>query len=423
MMWRFALIFLVLFCGFDSFYLLSWAKLSGTFNISDPGLFLILGAVAAGLLLSHRVERQVLLRQPAFWLAQTYLVIVLIQVTLAAFNYRQSLLSGLIAVRHQFYYLALPLFFLLLRSIDDYQRLLNGLTYLSLAVFALALVNYFGVTLFYGEYAHGHGSRSGVVRGFIPAMGLIGLAAVWEATKWINAERRERGSGIKAWVLLGAHFFRQTRSRLVALVAVWLALMLVRRRYGLLFLSGILFTLTAATAQVVMTENLLLSLFSSTFSEVEKKEGTWEARLEQMQVVMQQFREHPLIGSGATLLRIDEAKAAEAPEQTAVARALVHVADLGYASVLKGYGLVGLTWLAIFLLTLFAQAYHAYRQGDSRQRTLALFALSYLLFVVISGITINHFMFADGILMLCLVAALLARLRWEQTRTQEAQNG
>jgi hypothetical protein len=423
MMWRFILIFLVLFCGFDSFYLLPWAKLSGTFNISDPGLFLLLGTVAAVLLLSDRAERQVLLRQPAFWLALAYLLIVLIQVALAAFNYRQSLLSGLIAARHQFYYLALPLFFLLLRSIDDYQRLLNGLGYLALVVFALALVNYFGKTLFTYKFAEGHGIRSEVVRGFIPGMGLIGLAAVWEATKWISAEHRERASGTKAWLLLGAHFFRQTRSRLVALTAVWLALMLVRRRHGLLLFSALLFTLAVATAQVVMKENLLLSLFSSTFSEIEHQEGTWEARLQQMKVVVQQFREHPVIGSGATMLRIIEENAATDPQQTMAVEALIHIADLGYASVLKGYGLLGLTWLFLFLFTLFTQGYRAYQQGDAQQRTLALFALGYLLFVVISGITINHFMFADGILMLCLVAALLSRLRWEQTRTREAQNG
>lgn len=423
MMWRFGLIFLVLFCGFDSFFLLSWAQLPGAFSISDPGLFLILGTVAVGLLLSRRAERRVLLRQPAVWLALAYLVIVLLQVSLAAFNYRQPLLSGLITARHQFYYLALPLFFLLLRSIDDYQRLLNGLGYLALAVFALALINYFGGTLFSHRFAEGQRVRSGVVRGFIPGMALISLAAVWEAARWVSAERRELASGVKAWVLLGAHFFRQTRSRLVALAAVWLALMLVRRRYGLLFLSGMLFTLAAATAQVVMEENLLLSLFSSTFSEIENQDGTWEGRLQQMQVVMQQFREHPVIGSGATVLRIAEEDVATGPKQTTAIEALVHVADIGYLSMLKGYGLVGVSWLAIFLFTLLLQGYRAYRQGDAQQRTLALFALGYLLFVMISGITINHFMFAEGILMLCLVAALLARLRWEQTRTQEARNG
>ncbi|HND28324.1 MAG TPA: O-antigen ligase family protein, partial [Pseudomonadales bacterium] len=318
--------------------------------------------------------------------------------------------------------LALPLFFLLLRSIDDYQRLLNGLGYLALVVFALALVNYFGKTLFTYKFAEGHGIRSEVVRGFIPGMGLIGLAAVWEATKWISAEHRERASGTKAWLLLGAHFFRQTRSRLVALTAVWLALMLVRRRHGLLLFSALLFTLAVATAQVVMKENLLLSLFSSTFSEIEHQEGTWEARLQQMKVVVQQFREHPVIGSGATMLRIIEENAATDPQQTMAVEALIHIADLGYASVLKGYGLLGLTWLFLFLFTLFTQGYRAYQQGDAQQRTLALFALGYLLFVTISGLTINHFMFAEGILMLCLVAALLARLRWDQSKAQEAQN-
>ncbi|HMW16165.1 MAG TPA: O-antigen ligase family protein [Pseudomonadales bacterium] len=422
-MWRFVLIFLVVFCGFDSFYLLPWAKLPGVFNVSDPGLFLLIGAVLAGLLFFRRPERQMLLRQPAFWLVLVYLLMVLIQVALAAFNYRQSLLSGLIAVRHQFYYLALPLFFLLLRSIDDYQRLLNWLTYLSLVVFALALVNYFGKTLFTYKFAEGHHTRSGIVRAYIPGMILLGLSAVWETTKWINAERRDLVSGVRAWTLLGAHFFRQTRSQLVGLICVWLALMLVRRRYGLLFLSGVLFTLAAATAQVMMKENLLLSLFSSTFNEVENQEGTWEARLQQMQVVMQQFREHPLIGSGATVLRIAEDDKGATPGQTTAAEALAAIADLGYPSVLKGYGLLGLTWVIIFLLTLFVQAFHAYRQGDFQQRTLALFALGYLFFVMISGVTINYFMFPQGILMLSLITALLARLRWEQTRTQEAQNG
>ena len=122
------------------------------------------------------------------------------------------------------------------------------------------------------------------------------------------------------------------------------------------------------------------------------------------------------------MLRIIEENAATDPQQTMAVEALIHIADLGYASVLKGYGLLGLTWLFLFLFTLFTQGYRAYQQGDAQQRTLALFALGYLLFVTISGLTINHFMFAEGILMLCLVAALLARLRWDQSKAQEAQN-
>jgi hypothetical protein len=204
------------------------------------------------------------------------------------------------------------------------------------------------------------------------------------------------------------------------LAAVWLALMLVQSpsRPAACLMHCCIARWQPPLPRAVMKENLLIVAVQFDLPARSKtRRAPGRRALQQMQVVVQQFREHPVIGSGATAIHIilgpsggTQSGGADATES----EALAYISDLGYASVLKGYGLLGLSWLTTFMLTLFIQAYRAYQQGNLQQRTLALFALGYLLFVTISGITLNHFMYGPGILMLCLVAALLARLRYEQ---------
>lgn len=427
-MFRLTLILLIIFCAFDGFYLLPITHIPGIFNISDPGLLLILLTVFFGLLLSKSKVAQTLLRQPEVWLVLSYLFLVLLQVSLAAFNYRQSLLSGLIMARHQFYYLAVPMFMLLLRDTSDYRRLLDWLSWLSLGIFFLALVNYFGVTIFHHRWAEGQGLREGVTRTYIPAMTMAGLATAWETAKWIERDRGEFTSGIKAALLLVAHFFRQTRSQLFGVLFAALGLLLLRRRYGVLLTAALLFGLAVAVVPIYTGSTVVSGFFTSTVQEVETKTGTWAARLAQLEVVWSQFKEHPILGSGATLLRIETQ-----PQQlggisvsTIGARNLNYVADLGYPSVLKGYGLLGVTWLALLLLTLLWRAYRVYRHlyGQniaSHDRVLVLCALAHLFYITVSGVTINHFMYQENILMLSITIALIATLT-SKYRLSEAKS-
>ena len=94
---RIGLLLFVVFAAFDSFYLLPWARIPGVFNFSDLGLLAIGGAlvVHVGLSPSERVREA--FRQPEVVLALVYLVIVLMQVSLAGLNYRQSVVNGVVA--------------------------------------------------------------------------------------------------------------------------------------------------------------------------------------------------------------------------------------------------------------------------------------------------------------------------------------
>ncbi len=409
---RIGVLLFVVFAAFDSFYLLPWARIPGVFNFSDLGLLAIGGAlvVHVGLSPSERVREA--FRQPEVVLALVYLVIVLMQVSLAGLNYSQSVVNGVVAARHQFYYLALPLVYICIRSAEEFRFFLKVLSVVACAVFALALFNYFVTPIFYHQFAEGHNTRLGVVRGFIPGMALIGLAAVWEAAQWVGGYQRGWAVSARGLWLFAAHFFRQTRSRLMAITLVWVALLLVHRRFGLLVLLAGVFSVAALVAEMTLEENLMLGLFTSTAEDIGQGEGTWDDRLQQLEVVWHEFRDHPILGSGATLLRI-----AEGTEGTAnrAANALAYTADLGYPSMLKGYGLVGVLWLVCFLSVMVVRAYRAWQHGDALERCLALFCLAYLLFVGISGLTINHFMYTDGILMLCVVGALVATLRRAQS--------
>jgi hypothetical protein len=428
-LFRFLLILLIVFCAFDGFYLLPITHIPGIFNISDPGLLLILLSVAFGFLLSKSQSSRVLLRQPETWLVLSYLLLVLLQVSLAAFNYRQSLLSGLIMARHQFYYLAVPMFMLLLRDTSDYHRLLDLLSWLSLAIFFLSLFNYFGITIFHHRWAEGHGLREGVTRTYIPAMTMLGLATAWETAKWLERGRGEFASGLKAALLLLAHFFRQTRSQLFGALFAVLGLLLLRKRYGVLLTAALLFGLAVTAVPIYTGSTVVSGFFTSTVQEVESQTGTWAARLAQLEVVWSEFKEHPILGSGATLLRIEaEAQwSGGISFSTTGARGLNYIADLGYPSVLKGYGLLGVTWLVVLLLTLLWRAYRVYRylydqEIEASDRVLVLCALAHLFYILVSGVTINHFMYQENILMfsitISLIAVLTSKYRLSEAKTE-----
>ena len=121
----------------------------------------------------------------------------------------------------------------------------------------------------------------------------------------------------------------------------------------------------------------------------------------------------PVAGSGITAMRW-----ATVGGGTRLQRAMESkraVADLGYSSWMKAYGLVGIAWLLAFYITQVVMALKALRRSSGADRTLAQFALAYILFQAVSYFTLNHLMTPSGILLDVFNAALIVRL-YEKTR-------
>ena len=120
---------------------------------------------------------------------------------------------------------------------------------------------------------------------------------------------------------------------------------------------------------------------------------------------MKIFNQYPFFGGGSAVLRGDRG----ADGSMSVAAKIARKADMGYTHWLKHYGIVGMAWLALFYIALWVYVQKLGRELDQKYMAIAAFGNCFLVFFVISFLTLNHLMFTDTIAMVCLVCAILVR--------------
>lgn len=392
----------------DVFTLLPTDIIHQQFKLVDVGLLLMVTVVIAGVL-SGKIILSDFFRGVGL-LITAFLCYLLFQITLASFNYNQSLLNGFIGSRHQQYYLCYFVFLAYLRTPLEYYRFINILSYVATAVIFISILNYIFPVFFYHKWGLGHGERSGIVRAFIPGMYLISFIAVWEGAKWIEGER-SMGARTKVAFFLATHVFRQTRARLIGILISYLAMFVIRRKF--VHVVGIFFLVFVGTLYLVATqkENQWVNLLTSSYSDISEGSGSWRARQLQIEYAMEEFYRNPLTGSGGVALRPEYADTGLSAIAVVM---LVQKADLGYVHFLKSYGVIGAIWLFAFFVILLLKSHRLFRSSDFQIRLMGLFGLAYIFYVIVTAITINHFMHVDGIVLLMLLAALLTRVRENQ---------
>jgi O-antigen ligase len=404
---RFFLAFFIIAAANQFFSLGDWWHRPGAFNIADVGNGLAMVLMAWGVLFSRDPT---LLRNTFAVPILLYIFMVLVHVSLAGFYYDQGIVQSLIGARHQFYYLSFFAFLVLLRSQEDVLQFLNLIAILAVVLFLLSIVNYLGPTIYSHQWAEGHGERSGVERGFIPAMGVVSFALIWVTARWAERGKVVSPEGLGAIVLFGAHVFRQTRSRLIAVSVVLVALLVYKKRFRALAVIGGMAFVAGAIVMSASGSNMVVELFKSSYEDVVEESGTWVGRAKQLEIAWQEFQTHPLIGSGASVLRSGDAGPAYDPKDDPAA--LGYKGDLGYAKWLASYGLLGVGWFIMFTVLLVKGIIRTGRLCVSGNGVFPAFVASYFGFVAISYITINHFMQPSGIVLITL--ALVALVRSQQ---------
>ncbi len=114
---------------------------------------------------------------------------------------------------------------------------------------------------------------------------------------------------------------------------------------------------------------------------------------------------HPFIGSGtSTLWTTKEARLSK--EEWL----LGYKADLGYSHWAKAYGLIGIGWLILFFGILSTKALHASKIHRNTNSDISNFCISFLGFILVTFVTLNHLMFPPGIVTVCLTAAIILRM-------------
>ena len=349
------------------------------------------------------------MRSPLSSLIIFYIFYICFQIGLGNFYYNQPIVKNILAIRHQFYFLSFFLFLQLLDSPERIRQLLNWISVLAVAALFLGLINYFGPTVLTHKWAEGQKVRSGIVRGFLPGMPIISFAAIWELTKWIERASESSYSFASGWLLLGAHFFRQSRMRLFGVIAVLVGMLIYKKRFKHLFVTVLIALISITLVNFFLPENLILNLFSEAAENVSEGSGSWRGRLVQLEIDFKEFMKHPIVGSGTSAIRVD-LQSGNKTLNYEMLYALAYKADLGYSHWIKAYGLVGLIWLLAFFFFLWRFLRNTVRFSGDSDKDVITFAMSYLIFLIGTLITLNHVMFPPGIVLVCLLAAICVRM-------------
>ena len=383
------------------FFIGSWWFIHGVFNVADIGNGIILITIFFALLFCKK--RKILLN-PISALLAFYFLLVLVHSYLAITNYNQSLLDTVIAIRHQSYFLSFFLFLLFLESTEKMVRLLDWICLIAIFVTILAVVNYFGPTIFSHKWAEGHGIRIGVKRAFIPAMDLVSLGAIWAFTKWQNSPTSKRIS-FQTLFLTAAHFLRQTRMRLVGLIFVMVSNLILKRQWKKSLFLLFAVSVVVGVANITSDTNPITEHFTSAYENVIQQSGTWKDRYRRIGDDINEFKKHPFMGDGLSAVRWYSTNWTNIKLKHITKRA-----DLGYTTWLKYYGIVGMVWLALFFGFQFYMVFQLVQICVGKEKILAVFCLSQLTYVITTLITLNHLMVPERILLVCLNAAIIYNL-------------
>lgn len=393
-----AYLLLIIALANNMFYLVPGDSRAGGARTLDIGLlFIALGLLYYVLRPSSNIRP---LANFFTWWVIYYLLLVVVQVSVASFNYSQSILDGMIAARYQLYYLSFPLFLLALNDLQKVQTFMKAFVMLAIALIVLSLINYSGLTLFYQQRAEGHGVRSGIVRAYLPAMSVLAMAALWQFWVYLKDKRLFTVHLVAFLICYGGVVFRQTRGRIIAVSFTLVMMLLAKRRYGLLAVGVMLLLLGLAGQAFLGSESILVNTFESAYSDVAQGEGTWKARMLQMQASWTVFIDNFLTGSGGLVIRPTEAGWAGWGDLYNVA----FDADLGYWTWFKFFGYPGIVFLLALVLGFYWYTFRHGKLGEIGQ-----FAAYHFTCILISLVTINYLTQPEGIVLLCLTWAVLVR--------------
>ena len=393
---------LLVFITNDFFNIGPWWHKSGVFNIMDVGNAILW--ISLVFIFCFSKNRKILLN-PMSAIIIFYLLFVIIQILQANMYYGQSLFDGIIGVRHQFYYLSFFLFLLLFTDSQNIINLLDILVIIAIGALILGIINYFGPTILSHKWAEGQPARAGVIRAYIPGMDVIAFSTIWLFTKWTGQKTIPKWQQGSAVFFLAGHIFRQTRMRVFAVIATIAGMLIVRKKWKKIFLLVILSGVVFLGFEAYKGENIISNLFVSGYTDFTEQTGTWKWRSKRIKTDLEEFRKHPWIGGGASALRRPTTQKNTLLQVKTADLSYHH--DLGYTHWLKFYGIVGLVWLGLFFGYQLFIGWQSCRKCDAPDRILTFFALSYLSYVMISYLTLDHLMVPSRIIFLTFCAAIL----------------
>ena len=210
-------------------------------------------------------------------------------------------------------------------------------------------------------------------------------------------------------LLLGAIFFNQARGAILGSVFAMGCILFVRRKFAALMGVAAAGVMVAVLMAAFMDSTILLNPFVSSVEEIQQGSGTWGARLAQISLSLDEFYEHPWLGSGMGAVRLSTSEG-DVTSKRELAN-LAYKSDLGYTVLLKTYGVAGVVWLLFFYAVLLSLSRTSLNGFSKTGHPLLLFAPVYIFYVMLTMVTLNHLMYPDLIMLLFLAITILLRYR------------
>ncbi|QBQ54392.1 hypothetical protein [Nitrosococcus wardiae] len=395
----YAYLLLIIAIANDLFDLVPNTHVPGKFNIKDVGIALI----GIGILF-YIFKGKDFRRLSNFFTCYIFLyfILLLTQVSVASFYYSQSIFDGLIAARDQFfYYFFFPLCLFALDDIKKIKKFLDILSITAVTLIFLSLVNYFGPIIFYHQWADGHGIRSGIVRAYIPAMGILVFGAIWQFIKYLNEKKLFTRSLLMFLIIFGGILFRQTRSYILGVTIIIIIMLAARRHFKILFGFGFFLLAFSLSLELTTGQSLLLNAFRTAFVDFAEGEGTWGARLQQIRTTSDIVLENFWTGSGGLVVR-------GSGDGWASLGSLLDVAlntDLGYWTWIKFFGFPGIVLMIILIMGFYLYAISIKNKGGDTK--IVQFTWYYFTYVLLIMVTAGALTSISGIILLCVAWASL----------------
>jgi len=392
---------LIILAANDFFYLIDY---SGPGDSQDLGIPIIL----IGLIYHVFIKRSDIRPLNNFftWYIFFYLLLVLSQVSVAAFNYSQSIMDGIFAGRKQIYYLAFPIFLLALNEPNKARNFMKALSMLAFILILLSFVHYgLCITVFQGRFAtegSGLSERGGMVRVMLPGMNIVIIGLLWQFWSYLRENRLLSVNLAMFLVTTGGLMARLTRGRIIAVSAVLLLMMVSRKRYGMLAaVAAIVLMVVVANLMFGSAENPIVYAFTSAISDVTETEGTWSGRVQQVIAAWDAFVSSFATGTGGMVIGSD------LKAESSLLEAIAFEADLGYWVFIKFFGYWGILFLGGMIGGFYWYVLRCGKLGSADD--MAQFAIYHFICILISMITITYLTKAGGIVMVCLTWALIVQ--------------
>ena len=353
-----------------------------------------------------------------------FVILSLFNVLVSNLNYEESLALGFRWIRSNFFYLFYYVVILLVDTPEKLGRLVKWLMVLCLILVGFTVAQYAmpGMTIFHNpDNDWIFEKRFGLFRLINPGLDMVMLCFFIVIARFIQTGASCRipcivtGTVFSLQILLS-----QTRAYLLSLPLALMVSLAVTGKIRWLIVTAWCLAIVVGVSQMseLLTgqkyENLLTRLLESSVTETVKKQGDVGIRYQTARVFWKYAMEHPITGTGAI-----------SPQGT-VARRLNYPflrTDLGYVIMFSQYGLLGIAWLIWLSAVYFRKVGLVYRRITDPELKALLFALfTHYLFMVISFVTLPHFILSIMIVTVALNIGMLEvihRLNTESGHREE----